>query len=199
MFGYDWPRLHAALNDAPAALLAAAVAFQIGYLITRRHTLRAAAFWTLLLGVVGTIGAVIAGLQAENVIDHDDVAHAVMDQHKTLGLVTLGVFGLLAVWAVIRRNADGRLERLSWSAFGVAGVALLVATSQIGGSLTFDHALGIPSDTLKVVLERRGAMPMMPMTMPGDSAAGDSARAARDSAKAQHDRTPHSHSKRPEQ
>lgn len=191
MFGYDWPRLHAALNDLPAALLAAAVAFEIAWMITRRHSLRAAGFWTLLLGVAGTIGAVIAGLKAENVIEHDDVAHAVMEQHKTLGLVTLGVFTLLAVWRVVRRNADHRGENVAWSLSGVAGVALLVITAQMGGRLTFDHALGIPSDTLKVVLERRGEMPMMEHA---DSLPPDSAQAARDSAKALHDRTPHSHS-----
>ena len=191
MFGYDWTRLHAALNDLPAALLAAAVAFEIAWMMTRRHSLRAAGFWTLLAGVLGTIAAVVAGLLAENIIEHDDVAHAVMEQHKTLALVTLGVFTLLAVWRVVRRNADKRGENIAWSLFGVTGVALLVITSQLGGSLTFNHALGIPSDTLKVVLERRGEMPMMEH---GDSTMPDSARAARDSAKALHDRTPHSHS-----
>ena len=191
MMGYDWPQLHAALNDLPAALLAAAVAFDIAGMITRRHSLRAAGFWTLLAGVAGTGAAVVAGLMAENVVEHDDVAHAVMDQHQVLALVTLGVFALLAVWRVVRRNADRRAEHVLWSVCGVAGVVLLVITAQQGGRLTFQHALGIPSDTLVQVLERRGTMPMMEH---GDSTMPDSARAARDSAKALHDRTPHSHS-----
>lgn len=197
MLGYDWPRFHAALNDLPAALLAAAVLFEVAWLLTRRTPFRAASFWTLMLGVAGTIGAVLAGRAAADAVDHDDVAHAVMERHETLGYVTLGVFAALAVWRVIRRGSDGRLESLSWSAFGVAGTAILIITSQLGGSLVFDHALGIRSDTLASVLERRGAMPPMPMM--SDSAPPDSSRAARDSAKAQHDRTPHSHSKRPEQ
>ena len=29
MFGYDWPRLHAALNDLPAALLLVAALFEL--------------------------------------------------------------------------------------------------------------------------------------------------------------------------
>lgn len=197
MLGYDWPRFHAALNDLPAALLAAAVLFEVAWLITQRSSFRDASLWTIVLGVAGTIGAVIAGLVAAGAVDHDDVAHAIMERHKTLGYVTLGVFAALAVWRVKRRSADGRMESLAWSAFGTAGTAILIITSQLGGSLVFDHALGIRSDTLVSVLERRGAMPMMPMM--SDSALTDSARAARDSAKAQHDRTPHSHSKRPEQ
>ena len=37
MFGYDWPRLHAALNDLPAALLLMAALFE---LLRRRLKLR---------------------------------------------------------------------------------------------------------------------------------------------------------------
>ena len=29
MFGYDWPRLHAALNDLPTALLVTAALFEL--------------------------------------------------------------------------------------------------------------------------------------------------------------------------
>ena len=191
MLGYDWPQLHAALNDLPAALLPAAIGFEIGWMATRRQSLRAAGFWTLLAGVAGTIAAVVAGLRTEDVIEHDDVAHAVMEQHQTLGLVTLGLFAALALWRVVRRNANHRGEQVAWSVFGVAGVALLIYTAQMGGQLVFQHALGVPSDTLVQVLERRGAMPMMEHA---DSATADSASAARDSAKPLHDRTPHSHS-----
>jgi hypothetical protein len=40
MFGYNWPRLHAALNDLPAALLIAAVLFDLLAAATRREGLR---------------------------------------------------------------------------------------------------------------------------------------------------------------
>jgi hypothetical protein len=39
MFGYDWPRLHAALNDLPAALLLVTVLFDTGAWITKRESL----------------------------------------------------------------------------------------------------------------------------------------------------------------
>jgi uncharacterized membrane protein len=35
MFGYDWPRLHAALNDLPAALLVVAVLFDLAAALAR--------------------------------------------------------------------------------------------------------------------------------------------------------------------
>ena len=46
MLGYDWPRLHAALNDLPAALLLVAVLFDLAGALTRRPSLRTAGFWT---------------------------------------------------------------------------------------------------------------------------------------------------------
>ena len=40
MFGYDWPRLHAALNDLPTALLVTAALFELLALATRREAFR---------------------------------------------------------------------------------------------------------------------------------------------------------------
>lgn len=195
MSGYDWPRLHAALNDLPAALLLVAVAFEIAGLAARRESLRTAALWTLVTGLVGTAAAVVAGLMAEDLVDHDDLAHELMERHKTLGLITLGVFALLTLWRVARRSRARRGEQAMWSIVGAAGVALLVATAQLGGSLTFDHGLGLSSATMRRVLEERGE-PMSGMP-PGDSVPADTAAAAE-----HHDRpgaAPHTHSKRPPQ
>ena len=50
MFGYDWPRLHAALNDLPTALLMAAALFELLALATRKEAFRQVSFWTLILG-----------------------------------------------------------------------------------------------------------------------------------------------------
>ena len=53
MFGYDWPRLHAALNDLPAALLLAAVLFDLLGAATRRAGFRQVGFWILIAGAIG--------------------------------------------------------------------------------------------------------------------------------------------------
>ena len=75
MFGYDWPRLHAALNDLPTALLVTAVLFDLLSAITRRTIFRQVGFWTLMVGAVGGAAAVISGLQAEEHIDHGEAVH----------------------------------------------------------------------------------------------------------------------------
>ena len=117
------------------------------------------------------IAAAGAGLMAEGIVEHDEIAHQVMQRHKMLALITLALFALLAIWRFARRNVESRREQTVWSIVAGASAVLLVLASQYGGKLVFDHAMGVPSATLRDVLERRGEMPVM---QPVDSAAADS-------------------------
>lgn len=157
MFGYDWPRLHAALNDFPAALLLVSVLLDLLGVFTKRDSLKAAGFWTLIVGVLGTGGAVLAGEMAEEAVEHSDEAHAVMETHETLGIIVLVLFGLLALWRIVRKGVWGAKEQPIALTAGVIGVSLMVYTSYIGGSLMFDHALGIKASQMEEIMEQRGA------------------------------------------
>jgi uncharacterized membrane protein len=157
MFGYDWPRLHAALNDLPAALLTVAVCFDLLGAVTRRPAFRQVGYWVLLVGAVGTAAAVLSGLQAAERIDHGDAAHRVMETHELLALVTLGIFGLLAVWRTFRESRMGAAERSLALALSLGGAGVLIAASVYGGRLVFDHAAGIPTRVLEAEIRSRGA------------------------------------------
>src|SRR5919202_5974402 len=111
MLGYDWPRLHAALNDLPTALLLTALIFDIAAFATRRESLRLVSFWTLVAGAIGGIAAVVSGLQAEDHIAHGEAVHEIMETHETLALTTLGVFAVLALWRIIRERRMRMAER----------------------------------------------------------------------------------------
>ncbi len=111
MLGYDWPRLHAALNDLPAALLLVAVIFDIMAALTKRPALRLAGYWMMIAGAVGGVLAVLSGLQAEDHIAHGEAVHEAMEKHETLALVTLGIFAVLAIWRILRENKMGSGER----------------------------------------------------------------------------------------
>lgn len=157
MPGYDWTRLHAALNDLPAALLLAAVLFDLLAAATRRPGFRQAGFWTLMLGALGGAAAVLSGLQAEESIDHGDAVHQVMETHELLAFVTLGIFGLLAVWRLVRETRMGNTERSLALGLSLGGLGVLIAAAVYGGRLVFDHAAGIPTEVLQAELEARGA------------------------------------------
>jgi uncharacterized membrane protein len=148
MFGYDWPRLHAALNDLPTALLVTAVSFELLALATRREAFRQVSFWTLIIGALGGVGAVLSGLQAEEHIAHGDAVHRVMETHEKLAFVTLGIFAVLALWRLLRDRRMGTVERALGLAAMLVGAGVLIATASYGGRLVFDHAAGIPTDVL---------------------------------------------------
>jgi uncharacterized membrane protein len=157
MFGYDWPRFHAAVNDLPAALLLVTVLFEFAAWLTKRESLKAAAVWTLWAGVIGGWIAVLAGLQAEDVIEHGEAIHELMEQHERQALVTMGIFTVVLVWKLYRRFHPPRVEELVLRGLSVLGLIGLLYTAAAGGKLVFEHAAGVPSATLKAEIENRAA------------------------------------------
>ena len=155
MFGYDWPRLHAALNDLPAALLLLAVLFELASVTLRRPALRVAGFWTLVTGAVGGVLAVLSGLQAEEHIAHGEAVHQIMETHEKLAFVTLGIFAVVALWRIVRESRMGGAERGAVLALSLVGTGVLLATASYGGRLVFEHAAGIPTPVLEEEMHER--------------------------------------------
>jgi uncharacterized membrane protein len=155
MLDYDWPRLHAALNDLPTALLLTAVLFDLAALVTRKENFRQVSFWTIIFGAIGGAAAVLSGLRAEEHIEHGEAVHRVMERHEQLALITLGVFGVLALWRVLRERRMGLGERSLVLLLSVGGVGVLLATANLGGRLIFEHAAAIPSKVLQAELQER--------------------------------------------
>jgi len=157
MLGYDWPRFHAAVNDLPAALLLVTVLFDLGAWLTKRESLKAAAMWTLWAGVVGGWVAVLAGLQAEDAIEHGEAIHELMETHETLALTTMGIFTVVLAWKLFRRASITAAEDAGLRLLSVAGLVTVVWTGVIGGKLVFEHAAGIPTATMQAEMANRAA------------------------------------------
>jgi uncharacterized membrane protein len=155
MFGYDWPRFHAAVNDFPAALLLVTVLFDLGAWLTKRDSLKSAALWTLWVGVIGGWIAVIAGLQAEDAIEHGEAIHDLMEVHETLALTTMGIFTVVLVWKLFRHSKLTRAEEAGLRVLSVAGLVTVVWTGVLGGKLMFEHGAGMPSAAMQAEMENR--------------------------------------------
>jgi uncharacterized membrane protein len=155
MFGYDWPRFHAAVNDLPAALLFVTVLFDLAGWWTRRESLKAAALWTLWAGVIGGWVAVIAGLRAEDVIEHGEATHELMETHETLALITMSVFTVILVAKLVRRARLSSTEDAILRVLSIGGFVMLLWTARIGGKMMFDHAAGITTATMVQEMHER--------------------------------------------
>jgi len=155
MLGYDWPRLHAALNDLPTALLLTAVLFDLLALALKKPGFRQVSFWTLVVGAVGGGLAVISGLQAEGHIEHGEAVHEAMETHEKLALITLGIFAVLTLWRIARERRMGNPERLLVLLLSLGGLGVLFTTANYGGRLVFDHAAAIPSAVMQEELHER--------------------------------------------
>ena len=157
IFGFDMPRLHAILNDLPAALLTVAVLFDFAAWGWKRESLRWAALWTLWAGVIGGWLAVIAGLLASDVIEHGEAIHELMEKHETLGLVTMSVFTVILAVKLLRRFALTPAEEAVLRVLSIAGFGLLLWTGDVGGDMMFEHAAGIPAATMQAEIKDRAA------------------------------------------
>jgi uncharacterized membrane protein len=155
MLALDWPRLHAAVNDLPAALLTAAVLFDLVAWLRNRESLAWAATWTLWLGVIGGWVAVLAGNQAEEALDHGDAIHELMERHETFALASMIAFTAILLWKLWRRFEIGRAEATALRIASLVALGLTVQTGLLGGRLVFDHAAGIPSPALETELRNR--------------------------------------------
>src|SRR5512141_1404328 len=128
----------------------------LGYDWARAHdSLKAAGFWTLIAGVIGTAFAALAGEMASTRVEHSDRAHAVMETHETLAIIVLVLFAILALWRIVRRGVLGQREQPIYLTAGVIGVALLAYTAKLGGALMFDHGVGISSSTMEAIQHER--------------------------------------------
>ena len=153
--GFELVRLHAMLNDLPAALLVVAVVFEALYVLSKKDGFRHASFWTLMAGTIGAAAAVLSGLQAEETIEHGTAIHEIMERHETLAFITLGVFAVLTGWRLVRERKMKMPERQVALVLALVGAGVLYTTSKLGGELVFNHAAGIPTEVLQQEVKNR--------------------------------------------
>ncbi len=138
---------------------------------------RVVAHWMLWLGAMFAITTVATGWLAYNSVNHDDVSHAAMTEHRNWALITLTVFVVLALWSLWGRWANRQVSKGAAGAVFLAvlviGGFLLASTAWRGAELVFRHGLGVMSlpnartgdadhETGHTPVESSGAMPVRP-------------------------------------
>ena len=129
-----------------ALLFIATVLFVVGKLTPVTASWRGAcltvARWNLVLGVLITIGTILAGWYAFNTVNHDNFSHLPMLSHRLWALSTAAFFILLAVWSFVTRRKE---PQLLFVLCLVAASGALAVTGFKGGELVYRHGLGVMS------------------------------------------------------
>ena len=134
-----WVKMHGGTTHFPIALVIASALFDLmGSLVpdnqdkSRRAGFRAAGFYTLLLGALGSIGAVVSGL----VISHGQLwGRGNLAHHHTFLWPAFGLLIALAAWRLVvgSRASNGAFKTYLVAALLAGG--LMAAAGYWGGEL----------------------------------------------------------------
>ena len=99
--------------------------------------------WTLRLGVIAAIGALLTGYLASGSVTHDDVSHANMMVHRNWAFAATSIFAIIALIDLMNRN-ETRISILSFLLL-VAGGVTLAKTGLEGAENVYQYGLGVQS------------------------------------------------------
>src|SRR6266436_670300 len=134
-----WVKMHGGTTHFPIALVMASALFDLAGLIvpenldkSRRAGLRAAGFYTIVLGSIGSVGAVVSGL----VISHGQLwGQGNLARHHLFLWPAFGLLTGLAVWRLaVGSRASNRAFRIYLSVAFVTA-AFMGAAGYWGGEL----------------------------------------------------------------
>jgi uncharacterized membrane protein len=134
-----WVKMHGGTTHFPIALVMASMLFDLIASVgpdspdkSRRAGFRAAGFYTLILGALASLGAVVSGL----VLSHGQLwGRGNLARHHIFLWPAFGLLIGLAVWrVVVRSQASNRALRL-YLALSMVSAVLMGAAGYWGGEL----------------------------------------------------------------
>jgi uncharacterized membrane protein len=146
------PNPHPAVTGFPLALLAAALALDLGCLVVRRHPwLDRAGTLLMTAGGVGLAAAYLTGRGAADSIGGvSGIARGVLADHEDLALLTVGAWAVaiaLRILAFWLGRHDRRIHigvyRLAAVVVALGAAALLILAAAHGYALVYEHAVGV--------------------------------------------------------
>jgi uncharacterized membrane protein len=147
------PNLHPLVIHFPIAFLTTAVLVDLIALVKRRWTgVRVTAVVIFALGALGALAAFVTGRMAAESVALPTAAATTLTDHEDWALRTLLFFSLYAVVRLVVLRFD--LKGARWAQrgahallflAGAGGLFLIVQTGFLGGSLVYEHGVGVGS------------------------------------------------------
>lgn len=145
--------LHPKTVHFPIALLTVYILFEALHVITKKEYLSKSAHILLLLGVIGTLGAVLTGNQALELIKEyhsSQVPKELLEDHESLANYMFWYFFIILVlrtYLVIKKQLT-RKAKIIILINALLAFSFLYATSKEGGKLVFKYGAG--TELLKI-------------------------------------------------
>ncbi|NMP20860.1 DUF2231 domain-containing protein [Sulfobacillus harzensis] len=179
--------VHPMIVHFPIALLFTAFLLDLIAIWRQDRDWAQAAMVLLWLTLISVVFAIAAGLYAETKILVPPTVRPILAAHRRDGLITGALIAVVVILrmrthAIWRTTAKGN-ERLSWSraikpwypALGAyaLGLIMISATGVVGGSMVYDHGLGVATAPApNLVSSAKNKPPVTPATNSGNVAAG---------------------------
>jgi uncharacterized membrane protein len=136
--------LHPFILHFAVGLLLMSPLFDVIGLLVRREGLLLAGRWTALSGTLAGGLSVMTGLGAEAALGpHSAAGEALLNLHRSLGLVTIAVWLPVAVWRGASTHALPLKARTLYLAAAISGAAILTVETALGGAMVYRHGVGL--------------------------------------------------------
>ena len=154
MFSTIFPGISSLVNIHPlvvhfpiALLLAFFVVDLLGSLL-KKDNWRSVASGMLYLGTLMAGVAVLAGLSAEETVDHGANVHEILETHEAIGISILCLSVMLSIWRLISGGIVKGLLNIPYVLMSFLLVILVILGADLGGLMVYKY--GVAVEAVKV-------------------------------------------------
>ncbi|HFD12960.1 MAG TPA: DUF2231 domain-containing protein [Crenotrichaceae bacterium] len=139
------PNIHPLFVHFPIALFTTFLLLEIIAMMRRSDRIYHAASWTLYVGVVFAVTAILLGMQAARSVPHGGIIHSIIDQHEGYATTATAIAAILSLWRMVAREHLINLSPARWFhlLLAVLMVLFIFLTADLGGLMVFKFGVGV--------------------------------------------------------
>lgn len=139
------PNIHPLVVHFPIALFTSFLFLELIAIIRRSEKAFYAASWTLYLGVVFAVTAILFGMQAALTVPHGGIVHTIIDQHESYAITATGIAAILSLWRSVagERLLGLTLARCVHLLMAVLMVVFIFLAADLGGLMVYKFGVGV--------------------------------------------------------
>ncbi len=135
--------IHPIIVHFPIALLNAFFVMELLAFLLKKEKLREAASWMLYLGTLGAAVAVAAGVRAVNTLPHTEEVHAIIQAHRTLGIVVLVLAIFLSAWRLLAKERFSLKAQTIYLVVAFVMAVIMVFGADMGGVMVYKYGVAV--------------------------------------------------------